>query len=508
MNNFQFPFGGLPVIFAGDFNQLGPVKKTFIPKDMMTWALRRKLQNESLSKLSTQSILQNESSSSCHHSTPQRAALDSMKKSLQTQLLAAGNYSQQQDKKTVQAAETEAHRFKPGSLPYQGCLLFSSLERYHLYEQKRAANDVTHKDFVQRLSNGQPICMKDIENYKHLSREDIIDHPDEWKYAPILVSTNIERLNIARYKAQLWAKDHNTYVFKWCNRVRKEVNRPTQQYLSKILEANAFFWQFWVAGAPANLSNNINCELALVNGSPVTCHSLTFADDAEFQRVQDLILGADPPPFGSEIVIDVPASVNVQIEPTLDQKPISLRRQRQLDMMIQTITSSTSNGNNATHSNIVIPLTASMTSSSYCSFSKFSYNSENPITPIASAEVRQPFPYDLSFAITVWKTQGRTMKRVVLDANFHDNHYSRLSFEAIFVAKSRVQFSKHIRLLGRHGVGKCHSITNAYGYLSHLQPCADTSAFYSGYDASDPVNTWDFQKALKHSSTSPNNTCI
>ena len=33
-------FGGLSVLFAGDFNQLGPVKKTFLPKDMMTWALR------------------------------------------------------------------------------------------------------------------------------------------------------------------------------------------------------------------------------------------------------------------------------------------------------------------------------------------------------------------------------------------------------------------------------------------------------------------------------------
>jgi DNA replication protein DnaC len=33
-------FGGIPLLFTGDFNQLGPVKKTFIPKDMMTWAKR------------------------------------------------------------------------------------------------------------------------------------------------------------------------------------------------------------------------------------------------------------------------------------------------------------------------------------------------------------------------------------------------------------------------------------------------------------------------------------
>ena len=35
-------FGGLLVLFAGDFNQLGPVQKIFLPKDMMTWATRIK----------------------------------------------------------------------------------------------------------------------------------------------------------------------------------------------------------------------------------------------------------------------------------------------------------------------------------------------------------------------------------------------------------------------------------------------------------------------------------
>lgn len=34
------PFGGLPILFGGDFNQLGPVRKVFIPKDMVTFAMR------------------------------------------------------------------------------------------------------------------------------------------------------------------------------------------------------------------------------------------------------------------------------------------------------------------------------------------------------------------------------------------------------------------------------------------------------------------------------------
>jgi PIF1-like helicase len=41
MDNHDLPFGGILVVFVGDFNQLGPVQKTFIPNSMMTWATRR-----------------------------------------------------------------------------------------------------------------------------------------------------------------------------------------------------------------------------------------------------------------------------------------------------------------------------------------------------------------------------------------------------------------------------------------------------------------------------------
>ena len=36
----ELPFGGIQVVFSGDFSQLGPVKKSFLPKEMMVWAHR------------------------------------------------------------------------------------------------------------------------------------------------------------------------------------------------------------------------------------------------------------------------------------------------------------------------------------------------------------------------------------------------------------------------------------------------------------------------------------
>ena len=66
----------------------------------------------------------------------------------------------------------------------------------------------------------------------------------EWRFAPILVSTNIERLSIIRYRACLWAKEHKTYVFKWKCRIGKEQNRPSECEMEQIMEKNAFFGNF------------------------------------------------------------------------------------------------------------------------------------------------------------------------------------------------------------------------------------------------------------------------
>jgi hypothetical protein len=42
LSNSHPPFGGMPIMFAGDFNQLGPALKDFIPTSMMLLAKRHK----------------------------------------------------------------------------------------------------------------------------------------------------------------------------------------------------------------------------------------------------------------------------------------------------------------------------------------------------------------------------------------------------------------------------------------------------------------------------------
>ena len=485
MNNFDAPFGGLPIFFFGDFNQLGPVQKTFIPKDMLTWAVRNAQASRHKKTKSPVTVI-----TSPKKMCPIKSSAATFKKNLKA------TFAKKPSKSTAnQTRQEAANKFKPGSLPHLGCRLFSDLEQFHLVEQQRS-DDPTHNEFVQKLSRGECIALSDILGYQHLSKRDVEDHPNEWKFAPVLVSTNIERLNINRAKAKLWAIHHKTHVFKWKTKLGKQVNRPPLDELPAIHEENAFFWQFFVAKAPCNLNHSINPDLALVNGAPLEAHSVTFASSEEQLCIHNLLQSSDCPSFGEEIEIQEPISVNFIVIPSLDGKQISSIRKRQLSAL-STLTNTMPRHNS---SDIVIPITAKMHSKASSDWNRFSFSTQNLLTPIGTVQVLEPFPFDLGFAMTVHKAQGRTIKRVVLDLVDHPNHFTRMNFAAVFVAMSRVGSSKHIRLLPHSKLGTKFNPVDAYQYLTSLQPDKDSQAFCHGFAFKHGVTQdgahWDPKLAL------------
>ena len=477
------PFGGVPLIFAGDFNQLGPVQKTFLPRDMMNWASRLRITkqldtpHEPCSSVPLQHI-----PGGClktdpvkFHSTLQNAfgRLQTAKKRSKLQ--------KKQDK--------IAEQFKPHTLSYRGCYLFSTFQRFHLLEQMRACKDKKHFDFVQKLSKGNRVELEDILNYKHLSQKDIDQHPEEWKFAPVLVSTNKQRHNISRYKAHLWAVQHNTYVFKWKTKAKQHKNKPNLQKFSIAREKNAFFWQFWIQDAPAFLNQTLNGEMGLVNSAPITLDSMNFSNSKEFKRIKNLISGPDKLPFGTEIEIEPPISVNVKVSPTLDDKDISPRRQSQLDCL---------QSFSIVDDHIVLPITKSMAGYG-AKYKTYSYASGNPFSPLSKVKVSECFPYDLAFSMTVHKAQGRTISRVVLDLTDFPSAFGRIKFAALYVAMSRVQFGCHIRLLPHTNGSSPFDPMQHYKYISSLKPDRDAMAFYYGFSNSDKYSsTWSPRKALQY----------
>ena len=365
---------------------------------------------------------------------------------------------------------------KPNSLTYRGCYLLSKFKRMHLTKQQRA-RDQQHADFVKGISLGQKIDLSDLRRYKNLSNNDAND--PNWKYAPVLVGTNMERYNINRLKAHLWAKEHQTYVFKWRRTTKKLKNKPNNRQWERVIEEHAFFWDFFVPnGAPANLTKSLNPRIGLVNSAPLKTHSLTFSDSTEYNRIMNLFNSSDPPKFGDEIEIETPLSVNMQLEKTLDGKPVTIKRQEQLNYLQQLSMFTADNDT------IVIPLTKSNGRGNANDYKNFYFKTGDPLAEIGSLEVKPSFIFDLGFSFTVHKAQGRTLPRVVIDLTKHTIHKRTMEYAAIFVAMSRTKETDHIRLLHHPS----HSFSDAYSYLSDLKPKEAVTAFYNGFEQ-DNQNT-------------------
>ena len=504
MNN-DLDFGGLPVLFVGDYNQLDGVKKDPTPKSMQAWARqqhnRKKLPHEQQQQPQTKQMSISDRLLHNQH--------------LVTKLL---NPTLKQ-KKNKEPSPPSLH-----SLTALGCNLLARFTRVHLTEMQRSKDDPIHNAFLKKLSNGTNLSIKDLQEYKPLTKKDLAAEPDEWKHAPILTATNDERINLTKEKCILWAKEHNTHVFRWRCKTSNWKNKPPPEHQHTIENENNFFWQFWVPNTSSYLTLNVNTSLALVNGAPTTTHSLTFTDHQELERIQSLINGPNMKPFGSIITIEQPASVNLRVNVTLDGKAISTKRQQQLlqlkkislpiDNTIHFATDQPSPSSAKTTISpvddsqqisadtiIIIPVTPEMCTHDRgnnkwrnCTF-KCSFDC---ITKIGKVNILEPIPFELGFAMTIHKAQGRTLQRIIIDLTDRKTFYSKMKLAAVYVAFSRVKNRHHIRLLEYQTPGKQHNRHLAYSQFTKLKCPPAVSFFFQAFTTPEtaPFHTWNPQPHL------------
>ena len=466
-NNLEF--GGIPVIFAGDFNQLGPVLKDFIPTTMMLYALRQ-MKTETFRKRKTPL---NPMPVPKRRKTDVNQCFKEIKKIL---------YTSKKEKKAHDQLMKKVNNFSPNSMSYKGAYLLSKFKRFHLSEQQRSNGDEQHTKVITKFDKGESITEEDMKIYNPLTAEDVAEDPS-WLFAPVLVSTNHERMNITREKAKLWATKHNTHVYKWKTKIKRHINPATPNKMESIMESNSFFWQYFVKGAPAFLSETINGELALVNGTPITMHSMTLANQDEHERVNKLLYGENPLQYGQEVAIEQPLCIYVEVNETMDGKELTAKRSAQLQKL-RTLS--------CAGDKIVIPMMPRKWTKGPKSYNYYNHATQQPYSSVGVNDV---FAFQLAFAMTVHKAQGRTIDKVVIDLHDQPTVGSRLAFEGVFVAISRVRSRKNLRLLP-HG----NTFEKAYGYITKLRPSPQVTAFYRGFevDENSPEDglCWNYKKAL------------
>ena len=230
--------------------------------------------------------------------------------------------------------------------------------------------------------------------------------------------------------------------------------------------------------------------MALANETPIYLHSLIPADNnqAKFISHQQRTLTC-----GSVITLtEPPFAVNITMKPRSTSSPaIQAKLSGNHHHFSARSVSHTQNGIP------IIPIlqassAASQTYAKPLSLSSKQYTvpGNNDYNP-SKITVRPIFAFDLGFAMTVHKAQGRTLLKVILCLAHRPSHFTQMQIQSLYVALSRVKFHTNIRLL-------YHSPThfpNEVEYIAYFQPRAIVHSYLAGFQDNLP---WNGPLAYRH----------
>ena len=287
-------------------------------------------------------------------------------------------------------------KFNKDTQLYHGVSIFRGFKKFELTTQNRASRDKGHTTMIHGLrTEKKPITPEMLKKLKPLGANDMKQF--RWKFAPRLVTGNLERFLINKHQVLAFARETGRTVYTWVDSLSNvpfHVSSESDEALDPAAR------RYFVYGAPAYITENLNtAATGIVNGSKGYLHSLTWRD--EDARAEQL------PPAGSpgEIVeIPVPLTVNVYVP--------GIR--------------------GADGCGKLVPCTTT-----------------EKETKNADANLKRPrHTYDLGFCVTYHKVQGQTLDEVVLVLHRRKpRQLLSLCFEMFYVAVTRVRQTRDIRIL-------------------------------------------------------------
>ena len=169
--------------------------------------------------------------------------------------------------------------------------------------------------------------------------------------------------------------------------------------------------------------------------------------------------------YGDEIIVPQPTYVNIVVHERDSSANLSQKKEKQIKILQKF--SDLMSVERSTSEDIIIPLSSKKGKDSI----KYTFQPYEDCATLCQVRMRQAFPYDLAFAMTVHKAQGRTISRVVVDIREHPTKLSSMHYAAVFVALSRVKECSHLRLLEPYD--NVDARENLYSWLNLLRPNPD-----------------------------------
>lgn len=461
-------FGGIPVLLVGDYNQKEPVG------ELATTSLMTYVQNKhQLEVVDTMS----EQNNSYQTPLPKRRRIQ----------CEAGERS-----KTKEDSIFANSKYNETSDHVTGCQILANARWFELTQAERSKDSIHNRTIDKLYVGKQRISMDDIDQYdeynaKTLAGDDPTEHA-RWIRTPVIVKTNRERITINYLRALDFAKQTNTYFIRWYAKDSHWEDKPPFDEMQDLLEDPAF-WDIFVAGAPCYLNDTVCKKKRLCNGTRGQFHSLMLDDEAQRDFDRQTGLGE------TIITLSVaPQGINILIE---DHNVVNNRNWSGFHNA--TTDDSIQQHSDAPHSNnkqIIIPIQPSLRD-----------DRDKPIYVVSPNILVQPsrvkisphFPLRAGFAITVDKAQGQTLNRVIVALSYRDHKLSNFTYACVYVALSRVQERKHVRIL----LKKCANEKAQWDtlqYLFNLKKRASIDAYFAGYDEDRSCwvdDEWDMNMALE-----------
>ena len=348
------------------------------------------------------------------------------------------------------------HKYDELSLDKKkGVETFITARRFQLTTQQRSV-DPDHSEFIANVVTRGRVSLGDLLPYKTLTKQDIEKDPS-WAFAPIIVATNRERMDIIASQARRFAKQNNTLVVRW--RTKKwKLDGLSETAIKKILE-DPVLYEHFVVGAMGFIATNICNGLGLVNGLEIKYHSLTFQDEVQKKEYRSKMRNARA---GDVITLDMPPrSVNVLVKPKFKSsawEKVSLKTDKEVIVPLDPVRQEK---NGDTHS----------------------VSTEG--TPIRLKSVPY-FDVDMAFSITDYKGQGRTLDKVIVALSNRPS--KNMSLSSVYVDLSRTRKAENIRILLHDG-----DRVKELGYISSLRFPSFIPEFLSGYNE---AGFWCPERAL------------
>ncbi|KAL7552147.1 hypothetical protein ACHAWF_015363 [Thalassiosira exigua] len=354
--------------------------------------------------------------------------------------------------------------FEITSVVRQGVELFTKATHIRLQTQNRS-EDEAHTRLLQKMCARGTISHEDLKEYKSLSQDD-----KEFEFATILTPGNRERHEFNNIQARRWAKQHKTNVIRWKRRIQEKSwkGKPSNPAnVARVMEESCF-WELFVPMALAYLTFNLNTNKKMANGVPVRYHSMSFVDPEAQQRFEELLESAAP---GGVITLQQPPDIiNVELFPNRPGDDDNTRRKNEENRRAWRDQSITDDGT------VVIPIEISHKKSVKWKNSSIRGGGGLRYYP-SKVLLADYFPIEPGFSVTIHKAQGRTIPKVVLSISEHPFHFTRLTWEGLYVALSRVRHKDDIRLLLRF------DDRSTMEYIANLKKNKFVKSYFDGYRA-------------------------